>query len=167
MTDLRILSLYWRANWRYPRLAAGVLATLIVGVGVDFAVPLLVAGALRVKMRELPGSDAQRQRPPGMTQAGEHRAPRRGRLLALQAPRAEAQQLEDLGGADERVRGDAAVGQVERRADDPVHLGEHRGAGQRVAAVERLEVPQRAGVGKRGEADDDRGRRDHGGGSSA
>jgi ATP-binding cassette, subfamily B, bacterial len=46
MSDLRILSLYWRTSWRYPRLAAGVLATLIVGVGVDFAVPLLVAGAL-------------------------------------------------------------------------------------------------------------------------
>jgi ATP-binding cassette subfamily B protein len=46
MTDLRILSLYWRTNWRSPRLAAGVLATLVVGVGVDFAVPLLVAGAL-------------------------------------------------------------------------------------------------------------------------
>jgi ATP-binding cassette subfamily B protein len=46
MTDLRILKLYWRTSWSYPRLAAGVLATLIAGVGVDFAVPLLVAGAL-------------------------------------------------------------------------------------------------------------------------
>jgi len=46
MTDRRILSLYWQANRRYPRLVAGVLVTLIVGVGVDFAVPLLVAAAL-------------------------------------------------------------------------------------------------------------------------
>ncbi|MEA2224236.1 MAG: ATP-binding cassette, subfamily bacterial, partial [Solirubrobacteraceae bacterium] len=46
MTDRRILSLYWHAGWRYPRLAIGVLVTLVFGVGVDFAVPLLVAAAL-------------------------------------------------------------------------------------------------------------------------
>jgi ATP-binding cassette subfamily B protein len=46
MTDLRILKLYWRTSWRYPRRLAGLLVTLMVGVGVDFAVPLLVAGAL-------------------------------------------------------------------------------------------------------------------------
>jgi ATP-binding cassette subfamily B protein len=46
MTDRRILTLYWHASWRYPRLASGVLVTLVFGVGVDFAVPLLVAAAL-------------------------------------------------------------------------------------------------------------------------
>jgi ATP-binding cassette subfamily B protein len=46
MTDRQILLLYWQASWRYPRLAIGVLVTLVFGVAVDFAVPLLVAGAL-------------------------------------------------------------------------------------------------------------------------
>jgi ATP-binding cassette subfamily B protein len=46
MSDLDILSLYWRANWRHPRLAAGLLVTLVLGVAVDFAVPLIVAAAL-------------------------------------------------------------------------------------------------------------------------
>jgi ATP-binding cassette subfamily B protein len=46
MSDLHILSLYWRANWRYPRLAVGVLVALVLGVGVDFAVPLIIANAL-------------------------------------------------------------------------------------------------------------------------
>ncbi|MEA2129899.1 MAG: ATP-binding cassette, subfamily bacterial [Solirubrobacteraceae bacterium] len=46
MTDLRILSLYWQANRRYPRRVAGLLVTLVFAVGVDFAVPLIVASAL-------------------------------------------------------------------------------------------------------------------------
>jgi ATP-binding cassette subfamily B protein len=46
MSDLQILSLYWRANWRYPRLAVGLLVALVLGVGVDFAVPLIIASAL-------------------------------------------------------------------------------------------------------------------------
>jgi ATP-binding cassette subfamily B protein len=46
MSDLRILSLYWQANGRYPRLVVGLLVTLVFGVAVDFAVPLLVAAAL-------------------------------------------------------------------------------------------------------------------------
>jgi ATP-binding cassette subfamily B protein len=46
MTDLRILSLYWRANWRYPRRVVAMLAMLAVGVGVDFGVPLIVASVL-------------------------------------------------------------------------------------------------------------------------
>jgi ATP-binding cassette subfamily B protein len=46
MTDLGILALYWHANWRYRRRAIGLLVTLVLGVGVDFAVPLIVAAAL-------------------------------------------------------------------------------------------------------------------------
>jgi ATP-binding cassette subfamily B protein len=46
MSDRRILSLYWQASWRYRRPALGVLLTLVVGVGVDFAVPLIIAAAL-------------------------------------------------------------------------------------------------------------------------
>src|SRR4051794_9732342 len=46
MTDLRILKLYWQANRRYPRRVAGLLVMLVFAVGVDFAVPLIVASAL-------------------------------------------------------------------------------------------------------------------------
>jgi ABC-type multidrug transport system fused ATPase/permease subunit len=46
MTDRCILSLYWQANRRYPRLGTGVLVMLVLGVAVDFAVPLIVAAAL-------------------------------------------------------------------------------------------------------------------------
>jgi ATP-binding cassette, subfamily B, bacterial len=46
MSDRHILSLYWHANRRYPRLVVGLLVMLVLGVGVDFAVPLIVAAAL-------------------------------------------------------------------------------------------------------------------------
>jgi ATP-binding cassette subfamily B protein len=58
MTDRQILLLYWKANWRYPRLAIGVLVTLVFGVAVDFAVPLLVAAALNRLVESSPPLDS-------------------------------------------------------------------------------------------------------------
>jgi ATP-binding cassette, subfamily B, bacterial len=57
MTDRRIMLLYWQANWRHPRLVAGLLVTLVFGVGVDFAVPLIVAAALNRLVASSPPLD--------------------------------------------------------------------------------------------------------------
>ncbi|MGH2942407.1 MAG: ABC transporter ATP-binding protein [Solirubrobacteraceae bacterium] len=58
MTDRHIISLYWKANRRYPRLGIAVLVTLLFGVAVDFAVPLLVAAALNRLVEESPPLDS-------------------------------------------------------------------------------------------------------------
>jgi ATP-binding cassette, subfamily B, bacterial len=58
MTDRGIMSLYWQANRRYPRLVVGLLVTLVFGVGVDFAVPLIVAAALNHLVASSPPLDS-------------------------------------------------------------------------------------------------------------
>jgi len=56
----------------------------------------------------------------------------------------------------ERVGGDAAVGRIQRGANDAVDLGDQRGAGERLAAVEDREVREGADIGVGGAAYDDR-----------
>jgi hypothetical protein len=78
----------------------------------------------------------------GVTEAAEHAVPALGRGLGGHALGADPEELDDVGGPDERIGDDALVGEPDGGDGAAVHLGDERAPPEGAGGVECGKVPQ-------------------------